>query len=231
MHGYTRTRRRLLPHPTLCTLTATLLAAVKWQSVGQCVQHAARGAHRSNFSCPPWASSREGYLYARLVFGGRLHAEGRRQRDEGGYPAGGGTRNITANVTTLSGALSAGVNSRHVVVGADSALLDGFTVRDGNAVGTESYDTYGGGVFCYNISLTLANCIICNNSATYGAGLYGGSATLTVNNCTFLNNTSTYEGGGIYCASSDLAVGTAGECVFQNNTACTLRRRDFLHRL
>lgn len=89
----------------------------------------------------------------------------------GGYPSGGGTRNITANPTILSGDIGLpgnnADNSYHVMVvaglssAADSVVVDGLTLRDGNANatfspmygGTNAYGGNGGGVYIIQDSL------------------------------------------------------------------------------
>ena len=70
----------------------------------------------------------------------------------GGYPTGGGPRNIAANATILSadiGTSATADNSYHIMViaglnnTADSVVVDGFTLTGGNATGTGS-TTYNG---------------------------------------------------------------------------------------
>ena len=71
----------------------------------------------------------------------------------GGYPTGVGTRDVTANVTILSGDINQDGaptnNTYHVVTGSgtnNTAILDGFTVSGGNANGTAP-NNYGGGMY------------------------------------------------------------------------------------
>ena len=103
-------------------------------------------------------------------------------------------RNWTANQTILDG----GGGGRVVTVDADpspSTRLDGFTVRNGNAG-----DDFGGGVYCWYSSPTLANNTITANTAVWGGGIFcsGFSGTITGN--TISSNTAS-AGSGIHCSS------------------------------
>ena len=86
-------------------------------------------------------------------------------------------RNVGANVTTLSGDIGApgsnADNSYHIVTasGVDStAVLDGFTIRDGYPYGSGSEG--GGGLYCIGGSPTVSNCDFLN----CGADGYDGGA-------------------------------------------------------
>jgi predicted outer membrane repeat protein len=156
------------------------------------------------------------------------------------------SRDITANVTTLSGDIGAtgdnSDNSYHVVKGKGGATLDGFSVTGGNSDGTGS--AYGGGMYSISSSdQTVANCTFIDNRARYGAGLYnsgpltvvdstfannvamvnGGaianssSYTLTVTNSTFTSNSAGNDGGGIY--NEDSVPARVKGCTFANNSA------------
>jgi parallel beta-helix repeat protein len=122
----------------------------------------------------------------------------------GGF-AGGETelsqRDWENNETVLSGDIGVegdrGDNSCHVVIGADNALLDGFTIKDGN-YGSSCYDYEPSG----------------------GSGMINSNSNPTITNCKFLNNGYWhffYEGGGIYNNNSNPVI---TECVFSNNEAC-----------
>jgi hypothetical protein len=94
-------------------------------------------------------------------------------------------RNHSANVTILSGDIGTpGVvtdNSHHVVIGAGNTtntILDGFTVRDGNANVASANNDRGGGILCL------------------------GGAAPAVRNCHFLANRCTFGGGAGYCLQS-----------------------------
>jgi predicted outer membrane repeat protein len=129
-------------------------------------------------------------------------------------------RNITANVTVLSGDLlgndntnvkydepTRADNSYHVVTGTGTdgtAILDGFTISSGNANGDGLFQLDIGGGLCncgnsdgLSGSPTVRYVIFSNNTASYaGAGLfnwYSSSPTLT--NVTFSGNAAKDYGG------------------------------------
>jgi hypothetical protein len=117
-------------------------------------------------------------------------------------------RNWVTKVTTLSG------NSTcyHVVVSAviasgGTTVLDGFTITGGNADVNSTLEVngkaisrrYGGGIFNYSSSPTLANLTISGNAAVYGGGIYNYSSSPTLTNLTISGNAATTGyGGGIY---------------------------------
>ena len=67
-----------------------------------------------------------------------------------------------------------------------NAVVDGFTVTNGNADGED-----GGGVLC-ETGGTLRHCYFANNAAYNGAGVYGG----TIEESTFHANVAAHAGGG-----------------------------------
>ena len=70
-------------------------------------------------------------------------------------------------------------------------IFDGNEARD--------YDGYGGAVYIQydNVTLTMSNCLVINNSALYGGGYCGAStATANISSCTFADN-SAPEGGNL----------------------------------
>jgi len=124
-------------------------------------------------------------------------------------------RNITLHPTTLDGQNV----SYHVVVGASSARIDGFTIKHGNA--NDSFPNYNGGGM-YNsgkTNLVIANCTFSGNSSNYGGGISNYSSSPTITNCTFSGNsvTGTGYGGGIYNTSSSSP--TITNCTFTGNSA------------
>ena len=127
------------------------------------------------------------------------------------------TRDITAYETILSGDLGIN-NSYHVVTGSgtdSTAVLDGFTITGGNAIGGYTYDN-GGGMYNKKGSPTLSRCTFRANSAMEGGGMhneYNSSPILT--NCTFINNQAEWYGGGMsnYYGSSP----TLTNCAFIEN--------------
>lgn len=130
----------------------------------------------------------------------------------GGF-AGGETslaqRNWEINSTILSGNINPGnptLNLENVIHGTYSgstAILDGFTIRDGYASSTFPH---GGGIWLDHSSATLSNLVIEYNHATgnisAGAGGGGGLAvdggSPILNNVGFYSNTSDVNGGCMY---------------------------------
>jgi hypothetical protein len=142
----------------------------------------------------------------------------------GGFaPNGNGTRDLALNETILSGDLGItgtnADNAYHVVLarGLDTAtLLDGFTIRDGNA---DNYDDrtmvfgnyilnhVGGGIYAEGANMTLRNIKVKNNRTRangVGGGFYNTQSRLVIDIALIENNTSG-EGGGIFNTfSSDI---------------------------
>ena len=155
-------------------------------------------------------------------------------------------------LTVLSGDIGvagdAADNSYHVVYasGVTGAVLDGFTVTGGRgdrttgAYSLRVRDTRGAGMYNYESSLTVANCVFSDNrvdgktyySVAVGAGMYNEKSAPTVTNCVFRLNhaggawaTNAWgRGGGMY------NYGTYGSypneswprvtgCTFSDNTA------------
>ena len=90
-------------------------------------------------------------------------------------------------------------------------ILTGFTITDG-------HDYYGGGVYMWNTSPTIANCIFTANSAIYdGGAIYiGTDSSPKVANCTFTNNVADNSGGAMRIKSGSP---TINACTFYNNSA------------
>jgi len=115
-----------------------------------------------------------------------------------------------------------GENSYHVFYhgeGTDldgSAILDGFTISGGNAVGDDPHN-YGGGMFNNGSSPALTNCILAGNWAGNGGGManINGSAP-TLSNCAFSSNSAIALGGGMYNLYSSPAL---ANCTFSGNSA------------
>ena len=152
-----------------------------------------------------------------------------------------GTRNFVNHPTILSGDIgivgNASDNCYHVVLGDyinSSAILDGFTIRDGNA-NTNSITTHtpsghilpshsGGGMFLNFASPTVANCVITNNDALYAGGgvVAQGRSDETFLNCVFANNqvlSSIFGGAGLYnyAHPSNPSFPVVTNCIFYNN--------------
>ncbi|WP_372808858.1 sulfatase-like hydrolase/transferase [Pontiella sp.] len=134
-------------------------------------------------------------------------------------------------------------NSYHVVIGASDAVLDGFTIRDGQADGARQ-NQHGGGLYCVDeVSPTVVGCTFADNQAGEGAGVYaynasssdfseceftgntanrGGALLLrngcsgTFSNCTFSANFAAWAGGAIYADYGSSP--TFSGCAFANNS-------------
>ncbi|MEZ4961033.1 MAG: MopE-related protein [Saprospiraceae bacterium] len=160
----------------------------------------------------------------------------------GGFPNMGiptfADRNWAANPTILSGDLNDddvisgsgstlsitgnGENSYHVIFnnnnGLDgTAVLDGFTIKGGNANGGGENDK-GGGMFNISSSPKLVNCTFASNSASAGGGGMANSASSSeLTNCIFSGNVAEINGGGManyYNPSPEL-----NNCSFFGNMA------------
>lgn len=131
-------------------------------------------------------------------------------------------RNWEQNLTILSGNIGdkgeASDNSQHVVVGADGAVLDGFVIQDGYAIGVgetnshltpedvlEQRDGNGGGLLNFKATTTVRNTVFRDNAAMKGGGVFN-MTNVTGNffdndkipvfiNVTFENNYAVIRGG------------------------------------
>jgi hypothetical protein len=137
-------------------------------------------------------------------------------------------RNWQTNITILSGDLQQddGVNftnnkdnAYHVVqsIASDSTgVLDGFTIKGGNAnVGGTLPNDAGGGFVNYNSSCKIANCIFSENTASFGGGMYTFGVSPTLINCSFTGNKAS-AGGGMY---NLIASPQITNCTFSANSA------------
>jgi parallel beta-helix repeat protein/predicted outer membrane repeat protein len=143
-------------------------------------------------------------------------------------------RNITANITTLSG--DVGVpnnntdNAYHVVVvnslgNSTQATVDGFHITGGNANdasnlvlnGTNIPRGNGGGICILNGTNIIRNNTLDNNSCSrLGGGIYALSGVHTIKQNEISNNIASTRGGGIY---SENATVTIHNNTMQGNTA------------
>ena len=91
------------------------------------------------------------------------------------------------------------------------AVLDGFTIRNGNVVEN------GGAILCQGARPKILNCVLSNSQALEGGGgMYnGGGSSPTVTNCTFSSNAARY-GGGMNNMNSN---STVTNCTFSGNSA------------
>jgi hypothetical protein len=114
-----------------------------------------------------------------------------------------------ADVATIYGG-----GSGSVVSGSDvgsTTKLDGFTITNGNA-------SNGGGIYLYNSSPTISNCIFSGNLAGSGGGMYNEYyCSPRVTNCNFSGNSASSCGGGMYnywyCSPR------VTNCIFSDNSA------------
>ena len=149
-------------------------------------------------------------------------------------------RDWVMNVTTLSGDLDGdddpvttdangdlvfgnnGENSYHVIFNdqnglTNAAVLDGFTVSGGSAVGNIFQENYGGGVYNRCSSPTLTNCSFSGNRASLiGGGMYNLFSSPELTNCSFPGNRASLNGGGMY---NDLSSPGLTNCSFSGNQA------------
>jgi len=144
-------------------------------------------------------------------------------------------RDISLYETILSGDLNGDdspnfgniqENSYHVVTSDGinaTAILDGFTIRGGNADGPYSLkrpNSKGAGMYNKSGSPTLANCTFKVNSAAAGwwccgGGMYSESGSPTLTNCTFEQNSA--GSAGAMCIENGRPV--LKSCTFVGNTA------------
>ncbi|MGH7243279.1 MAG: choice-of-anchor Q domain-containing protein [Phycisphaerales bacterium] len=136
-----------------------------------------------------------------------------------------------ANTSTLSGEINAGGssdNSYHVVHASNvsaSALLDGFLITSGQALGGAGFASgYGGGLYVdatLGLSPTLRGLTFSNNAAlASGGALYCSGGSLSLERCFFFGNRisgSSGVGGAIGLGSIAGVDLTVANCVFAQN--------------
>ncbi|WP_269523401.1 right-handed parallel beta-helix repeat-containing protein [Coraliomargarita parva] len=162
------------------------------------------------------------------IYGGFNGSETlRTQRDPGTHP------------TILSGDLNGddtyfvnhGENAYHVVsaiAGAfvpitPTAVLDGFTIKSGNADGTgDSNSGSGAGLICFQTSPsvipspTISNCEFTVNNASFAGAVRLNQSSPAFSSCTFYNNRANVtHGGAIYMANQSSPSFT--DCRFEEN--------------
>ncbi|MBI1825703.1 MAG: right-handed parallel beta-helix repeat-containing protein [Planctomycetes bacterium] len=123
-----------------------------------------------------------------------------------------GSGTTTIDATGLDSSVVACITSE----GADT-VLDGFTITGGTGnllTGTRT----GGGMFNYNSSPTVTNCVFTGNSAVEGGGMDNYILSYpTVTHCTFIDNHA-HIGGGMLNFEGSPAV---TDCTFEHNDAAT----------
>lgn len=111
-----------------------------------------------------------------------------------------------------------GNNVYHVVNGSNtdnSAILDGFIITAGKAVGAGT-DSFGGGIYIENGNPVLVNNQFIGNFAIFGGGMHNSNSSPQISNVSFSFNAADTDGGGIRNDNSnpDLV-----DVVFQSNSA------------
>lgn len=133
-------------------------------------------------------------------------------------------RDFNLNITRLSGDLdTSGTHTSqdayHVVsgIGQDTtALIDGFIVEFGNAIGAGA-DNRGGGFSLFNGGATIQNCILQHNhTSSFGGAIYANVASKVINS-TLQFNTSDSRGAACFVAGN--AFHKYLNCVFRKNIA------------
>ncbi|MHC4694548.1 MAG: right-handed parallel beta-helix repeat-containing protein, partial [Planctomycetota bacterium] len=127
-------------------------------------------------------------------------------------------RDIAAYETILSGEISDDEDSCHVVTGSGTdrtAVLDGFTITEGQAYTVSNNNDLGGGMYCYAGHPTIRNCTFFNNKAlNYGGGMCNdGNSCPLLTNCLFVQNSAT-DGGGM---DNEYSHPILINCVFAGN--------------
>jgi predicted outer membrane repeat protein len=151
----------------------------------------------------------------------------------GGFPDGGGDetqRNPDLHVATLSGDLDGddrsdyenySDNCRHVVTGSGTdatAVLDGFTITSGSADDIPYPENSGGGMYNYEGSPSVNQCVFKYNFAEIrGGGVFNHGSTASFTNCDFIDNRVGASGGAVNNAYS--ANTTFVDCLFESNVS------------
>ena len=150
-------------------------------------------------------------------------------------------RNVTQNVTTLSGDFNDndallgtgaylgitgnGENAYKVVVSiSDNAatLLDGFTITGANAnfasstiivKGKGVNQGYGGALSLISSAATVKNCTFYRNYGVLGAAIFPTASTSTINSCNFVNNVG-HDSPALYDDAGSVKI---EQCIFHEN--------------
>jgi len=148
----------------------------------------------------------------------------------GGFAGGESSRDLcdpVNNETILSGDLNGDdgpgpfedytENSYHVVTSSETdatAILEGFTIRGGNADGSNP-DNMGGGIYVGSGDPTIANCTIAQNTALGGGGIFIDGGSPTLRRCAIRENAAAFGGGVANDSGSPVVI----YCSFVGNTA------------
>ncbi|TVR84689.1 MAG: hypothetical protein EA409_00485, partial [Saprospirales bacterium] len=139
-----------------------------------------------------------------------------------------GDRDFVTNETILSGEIgdpsSIADNVHHVVIAGlgitSTSVIDGFTIRAGNAIGAGagSFGRGGGMLIRQGASPVIANCNIRENSAAGGAGMsIESNSSPIISNCNFIDNTSTGGGAGMIIGFGSSP--SINNCTFLGNSS------------
>ncbi len=133
-------------------------------------------------------------------------------------------RDLAAHVCVLTGDIGTpdddSDNSYHVVLGANGGVLDGFTITGAKANGSGEHE-FGGGVFNWDKSPVIRNCIIRDNwVGKCGAGICNlGYAAPVIQNCTIHGNYAWLDGGGLHDNNSSGISSQLRNCILWDNVA------------
>ncbi|HPC35159.1 MAG TPA: choice-of-anchor Q domain-containing protein [Candidatus Marinimicrobia bacterium] len=98
-----------------------------------------------------------------------------------------------------------------------TAVLNGFTIKDGNADGGTSFFNSGGGVCNFSSSPSIINCTFVSNSARFGGGIMNYDSSPKLIMCTFTRNSAISGGGGMY--NNESSSPALINCVIKSNSA------------
>lgn len=204
-----------------CTAFLTLPAALGAAGSGDTIR-IAKGTYLPPTTGLPDPRSAAFYLASNVVI-------------EGGYAGCGApdpnARDFVLYETILSGDLAAddapgfvnySDNAYHVISagsGVTNAVLDGVTIRGGNADSTPP-NHQGGGIRSSGASVMLNQCVVRENRANgAGGGIYveGAAGTMTISNSALSQNQSGASGGAV--RANVAANLTVQDCMLSNNTA------------
>ncbi|MCE2961859.1 MAG: T9SS type A sorting domain-containing protein [Chitinophagales bacterium] len=147
----------------------------------------------------------------------------------GGYPNGGGMRNISANPTILSGATATDSFIHVVLMGgsssADTSVLNGFTIEKGRPAPSSGWGPIipvaGGGIYINGGTNLISHCTIRKNRAgDFGDGIASYNSNTTIQNCIIDSNLGTNQGtaiylwGGNYLISNNIIQNHIGNVVY-----------------
>ena len=138
----------------------------------------------------------------------------------GGYPTGGGIRDIHQNPTILSAHGYSWVDHVVLIVNKTNVSIDGFNIVDGspsrstfNYYDNETIEEFGGGLYASNSKLNIKNTTFRNNDVS---GAYIKNCTGTLTNCIWDSNTTYFAGGGVFNSGSSVEY---DNCIFYKNVA------------